>query len=127
LDGSIQIISLDLKFPGDLAAFPVGLAAVAHQKFQRGFSRKEGVVLAEVPDAEPGMADDFSGIQLFLAEDATQEGRFAGTVAADETHLGVGRQGAVGTVQEDLIAIAFIGVSKLQQYGHTVEGKEGKV
>src|SRR5580765_3470313 len=66
-DGS-QIGSLQLKLPGDLATFPVGLPTIAHQEFEGGLLRQEGIMLPQIADAQVGMTDDFAAVELFLIE-----------------------------------------------------------
>ena len=40
-DRAFEVGPLQLELPGDFAALPVGLAAVAHQEFERGLVRAE--------------------------------------------------------------------------------------
>ena len=98
---------LDLKLPRDLAALPVGLAAVPHQKVEGRLSGKERIVLPEVAEPEPGMADDFPGIEFFVPENHPQQGALAGPVAADETHPAVVGDRGRGSVEQNLVAVAF--------------------
>ncbi len=117
-DGAVQVGPLQLELPGDFAAFPVGLAAVAHQEFESGLLGKKGIVLAQIAQAQGWMADDFAAVEFFLAEQDPQQRAFAGAVAADEAHLDVVAQGGLGVVEQDLIAVAFAGFGDLQQAGH---------
>ena len=55
-DRAFEVRPLQLELPGDLAALPVGLAAVAHQEFEGGLAGQERIVLAQVaqPQARDG-------------------------------------------------------------------------
>lgn len=119
-----QIISFDLEFARDFAAFPIRLAAVAHQEFQGGLAGQERVVLFEVPDLQSWMTDDFTRIEFIITEDASQQCRLASTVASDEADLGIGRQRAFRSIEQDLVAVAFVCVADLEQDGHGVEFRE---
>ena len=46
--GPVEVGPLQLELPGDFAALPVGLAAVAHQEFERGLAGQKRIVLAQV-------------------------------------------------------------------------------
>ena len=63
---------LDLELPRDLAALPVGLAAVPHQEVEGRLSGVERIVLPEITEPEPGMADDLPGIEFFVPENHPQ-------------------------------------------------------
>ena len=117
-DGAFEVGPLQLELPGDFAAFPVGLAAVAHQKFEGGLLGKKGIVLAQIAQAQARMADDFAAVEFFLAEQNPEQRAFAGPVAADEPHLDVVAQRGLGAVEQHLIAVAFAGFCDLQQAGH---------
>lgn len=80
-------------------------------------------MLAKVADIELWVFDDGSGIELFVPEDAAEQGRFAGAVSADEADLGVAHDGAFCIFHQDLVAVVFGGVSNLQQDGHSNRGK----
>ena len=67
-DGAVQVRAFQFKTAGDLAAFPIGFAAVAHEEVENGFAGMEGVVLAQVPKSEARMQDDLATIELFLAQ-----------------------------------------------------------
>ena len=117
-DGAFQVGALQLELPGDFAAFPVGLAAVAHQEFEGGLPGKKGIVLTQIAQAQARMADDFAAVEFFLAEQNPEQRAFAGAVAADEPHLDVVAHGGLGIVEQDLIAVAFAGFGDLEQAGH---------
>ena len=95
-DGAFQVGPLQLELPGDFAAFPVGLAAVAHQKFESGLPGKKGIVLAQIAQAQARMADDFAAVEFFLAEQNPEQRALAGPVAADEPDLDIVAQGGFG-------------------------------
>ena len=57
-----------LKLPGHLAAAPVGLAAVAHEKLADRFAGQERIVLPQVAEPQLAAADDFAGVELFVAQ-----------------------------------------------------------
>ena len=100
----------ELKLPGDLAAPPVGLAAVAHQEVADRLAGEERIVLPQVAEPELAAADDFAGVELFVAQQDAAEGRFAGAVAADEADLLIVGQRAARAVEQVLVAVAFVGV-----------------
>jgi hypothetical protein len=74
--------------------------------------------LTQIAEAELAAADHFAGVEFFLAQEDAAEGRLAGAVAADEAHLLVVGERAAGAVEEVLVAIAFVGVVELEDYGH---------
>ena len=115
----------ELELPGDFAAAPVGLAAVAHQEFANGFAGLERIVLPQVADAQLAAADDFAGVEFFVAQQDAAERRFAGPVAADQADFLVIGQGAAGTVEQVLIAVALMGIDKLENDWH-VSGQSSK-
>ena len=59
-----------LKLPGHLAAPPVGLAAVADQELADRLAGEERIVLPHVAEPQLAAADDFAGVELFLAQAA---------------------------------------------------------
>lgn len=118
LQRTVKIVSLDFKFPGDFAAFPIRLAAVAHQELEGGFAREERIVLLEVADFQSRMADDLPRIEFVLAENASQQGRFARAVSSDESDFGVGGQRALRSIEQNLVTVAFVCIADLEQDGH---------
>jgi hypothetical protein len=66
-------------------------------------------MLAQIPQAQTGMADDFSAVEFFLAEQNPEERAFAGAVLADEPHLDIVADGGLSIVEQHLIAVAFAG------------------
>ncbi len=58
----------ELKFPGHLAAAPIGLAAVADQELADRLAGEERIVLPQVAEPELAAADDFAGVELFVAQ-----------------------------------------------------------
>jgi hypothetical protein len=117
-DGPVQVGPLQLELPGDFAAFPVGLAAVAHQEAEGGFVGQKRVVLPQITQAQARMADDFAAVEFFLTEQDAEQGAFAGAVATDEAHLDIVAQGGLGTVKQNLVAVTFKGFGDLQETGH---------
>jgi hypothetical protein len=89
------------------------LAAIPHQELEGCFPGQEWVVLAEVADFQLRVPDDFPGVEFVIAEQALEQGGFARAVTADEADLGIAGQRAFRTVEEDLIAVAFVGVANL--------------
>jgi hypothetical protein len=75
-------------------------------------------MLSQVTDTEFWVTDDFTGVEFIVTEDAFQEGRLARTVAADEADFGITTQGTLGSIEKDLVPVAFMRVSDLQQDGH---------
>jgi hypothetical protein len=105
---------LQLELAGDFAAFPVGLAAVAHQKLERRLARQERIVLPQVAEPQLGMADHFAAVEFFFAQQHTEQRRLARAVAADEADLHVVGDRRLGAVEQDLIAVALVSVLDLQ-------------
>ena len=73
-----------LKFPRDLAAAPIGLAAVAHQEFANRLAVLERIVLLQIAQPQIPAAGDFAGVEFFFAQQDAAKRRFAGPVAADQ-------------------------------------------
>ena len=117
-DRALELRGLELELAGDFAALPVGLGAIAHQKLKRRLAGEKRVVLAEIPEAQPGEADDVAGVELLFAEDDPQEGALAGAVAADEADLAVIGDRGGGVLEEDLVAIPLRGVLNVEENGH---------
>ena len=107
-DRPFEIGAFQLELAGDFAAFPVGLAAVAHQKLERRFARQERIVLAQIAQPQLGMADDLALVELFFAQQDAQQRALAGAVAADEADLDVVGDRGFGTVEQHLVAIALV-------------------
>ena len=118
LHGAGEMLRFQLELAGHLAALPVGLAAVAHQEVERRFTGQEGIVLAEIAELEPGMADDLTGVEFLLPEDDPQERALAGTVAADEPDLAVVGDRGRGAVEQHLVAVALRNVLDVEQNRH---------
>ena len=76
-----------LKLPGDLAAAPIGLAAVAHQELADRLAGEERIVLPQVAEPQLAAADDLAGVEFLVAQQDAAERRLAGPVAADEADL----------------------------------------
>src|SRR5690606_1222211 len=66
--GAFEIRPFQLELTGDLATFPVGLAAVADQKFERRLFGQERIMLPQVADPQFRMPDHFARIELLFAE-----------------------------------------------------------
>ena len=98
-DRPAQIVPLDLEFAGHLAAFPLGLAAITDQEFERSFARQKRIVLAEIAQAEAGMTEDFAAVELFFAQQNAQQRALARPVAADEADLHIVGNCRLGMVQ----------------------------
>ena len=120
-DRPVEIVAFQLELAGDLAALPVGLAAVTHQEFLRGLARQKRIVLAQVPQPQPGVADDLATVEFFLTEQNAKQGAFSGPVAADKPHLHVVRQRRLGPVEKHLTAIRLVKILQLQQHGHRTD------
>ena len=116
---AFEIIPFELELPGDFAAFPIGLAAVAHEEIVRRFARQERIVLPQVSEPQLGMPHDFAGIELDIAEQHAQQRALAGPVAADETDFHVVDDRGLGPVEQNLVAIALMSVFDLQQHSHS--------
>ena len=115
---ALELGGLELELPGDFAALPVGLGAIAHQKLKRRLAGEKRIVLTEIPEAEPGEADDVAGVEFLFAEDDPQEGALAGAVAADEPDLAVVGDRGGGVLEENLMAIPLRGVLDVEENGH---------
>ncbi len=61
-------------------------------------------MLAQVAEAELGMADDFAFVEFFFAEEDFEERTLARTVPADKADLAVIGDRRVCPVEEDLVA-----------------------
>src|SRR5262249_35130069 len=72
-DGPVQVGPLQLELSGDFPTFPVRLTAVAQQKLERGLPGKEGIVLAQIPQPQVRMADDFAAVEFFLTEENPEQ------------------------------------------------------
>ena len=118
LDGSGQMGSLEFELAGDLAALPVGLAAVAHQELERRLAGQKRIVLAKVAEPQPGMTDHVSRVEVLLAEDHPEQRAFAGTVAAHEPDLAVIGDRRRCAVEQHLVAIPLRGILNVEQYRH---------
>ena len=114
-----EIRPLEFELAGHFAALPVGLAAVAHEEFERGFAGLERVVLAQISQPQLGMADHFALVEFFIPQQHAQQRRLAGPVAPDEADFDVVDDRGFGAVEQDLVAVAFVRVFDLQQHGHT--------
>ena len=116
--GPFEVGALQLELPGHFAAFPVGLAAVAHQKFERGLVGQKGIVLAQIAEPQLGWRMTSPLSSSSSPSRIAQQGAFAGAVAADEADFDVVAQGGLGVVEQNLIAVAFVGFRDLKQAGH---------
>ena len=117
-DRALEIIPLQLELPGHFAAFPFGLAAIAHQKIMGRFARQKGIVLPQIAEPQFGMADDFAHVEFDLAEQYAQQRALAGAVSADEADFDIVDQRGLGAVQQNLVAVAFASILDLQQHSH---------
>ena len=72
--GLVQHDVGQLELPGDFAAPPVGLAAVADEEVENRFAFVKRIVLTEVAEAELLAARDFAGVELFVAQAARGRG-----------------------------------------------------
>ena len=115
---ALELGGLELELPGDFAALPVGLGAVADQKLERRLAGEKRIMLPQIAQPEPGEADDVAGVELLFAEDDPQEGALAGAVAADEPDLAVVGDRGGGVLEEDLMAIPLRGVLDVEENGH---------
>jgi len=110
--------AFDFEFPSHLTALPVRLVAIPHEEFQGRFAGQKRIMLSQISDPKLRVPDDFTGVQLVIAKDALEQGGLSRTVSAYEADFGIPTQRAFSTVEEDLVAIAFVRVSNLKQYGH---------
>jgi hypothetical protein len=106
----------------DFATFPIGFAAVADQKIEGRFPWQEWVVLPEVADPQARVVDDFPFFELFLPKEDLEERGFPGPIPPDEADFNVVDQRGLGTLEEDLVSVALVGVSNLNQYCHSFGG-----
>ena len=111
--------AFDLKVASHLATLPVGLATVADQKVEGRLTRLKRIVLPQVAQPQPRMANDLPRVELLFAEDHPQQGALARSVAADEAHASVVGDRGRGLFEQHLIRVAFAGVFDLEQDGHT--------
>ena len=88
-----------LELPGNLAALPVRLTAVAHQEFQGGLVRQKWIVLAQIGKAQVRMANDLAAVELLFAEQHTQQRALACPVSPNEADIDIVAQGRVCTVE----------------------------
>ena len=121
-DGAVQVRPFDFELPGHFAALPFGLAAVAHQVFDRRLARQERVVLAEVAEAEAAAANDLARVEFLFAEEDAQECTFPRPVPAHEADLHVVGNRAIRAVEEDLVAEPLGRVRELKQARHRGSG-----
>ncbi len=117
-DRPFQIGPFELELPGHFAAPPVGLAAIAHQEFQRRLARQKRIVLAQISQPQLGMPDHFAHVQLFFADQHAEQRRLAGPIAADEADFHVVDDRGLGTIEQHLIAVTLMRILDLQQYSH---------
>ncbi len=118
-DRPFEIGPLELELAGHFAAFPVGLAAVAHQKFEGRFARQKRIVLPQIAEPQLRMADDFAPLEFFFAQQHAEQRALAGAVAADEADLDVVDQRHLGIVEQHLVAVALVSILDLHQHGHS--------
>ena len=59
-----------------------------------------------------------AAVEFLLAQQDSQQRRFPGAVSADEAHLDAIRDRRLGVVKQNLIAIAFVGSTNLNEKGH---------
>ncbi len=109
-----EVCSLEFEFARDFAAFPIRLAAVAHQKFEGRLARLKRVMLPQVADLQLGMADNFSAIQFFLTEQHLEQRALSCPVPTDKTNLHIIRNRRFRAVEQNLIAVAFVSILDLQ-------------
>ena len=87
--GPFEIGAFQFELPGHFAAFPFGLAAVAHQEVEGRFAGQKGIVLPQIAQPQLGMADHLARVEFFLAQEHAQQRTLARAVAADEADLHV--------------------------------------
>lgn len=119
-DRTVEIRSLQLELAGHLAAFPVGLAAVAIKNSSDVSPGRNGIVLPQVADLKLRALRDFPFVEFLFVEQHEQR-TLAGSVATDEPDLHVVVEGDVCRVEQDLIAVALVSVLHLQQHTHRTE------
>ena len=107
------VYGLLLELAGHFAAFPIGLAAVAHQEFMRRFAGEKGIVLAQVSEPQFRMADDLADIEFDIAQQHAKQRAFSGAVSADESDFDIVDQRGFGAVEQHLVAVAFASVLDL--------------
>ncbi len=112
-DRAFEIASLQFKLGRHLAAFPVGLLAVAHQELEHGFARQKRIVLAQVTQSQLGMANHLAAVQLIFADQDLEERALAGAISADKADLHVIGNRDISPVQKRLPAKTFVCVSDL--------------
>ena len=112
-----------LKLPGDFAAPPVGLLAVADEKPHHGFAVVKRIVLAKITEAQFLAPHDLAGVERFIAQQHAAERTLARAVATDQPDFLIILERTTGAVEQFLLAIALMGVLKLQYNGHGCEGR----
>ena len=70
-------------------------------------------MLAQITEAQARMANDFAAVEFFFPEQNPQQGTLPGPIAADEAHLHIVTDGGLGAVEQNLIAVAFVGLRDL--------------
>ncbi len=126
VDGADEHIVRQRELPGDLPAAPLRLAAVAHQELHHRLARLERIVLPQIAQPQTFGLDHFARVEFLFAQQDPAERRLAGAVAANQANLLVIGQGAGGPVQQQLVAVAFVGVLQSEDDGHRGEG-EGRM
>jgi hypothetical protein len=62
--------------------------------------------------------DDRAGVEFLVSQDASKQSGLARTVSAHESNFGIAGDGALCVVQQNLVAVAFVGIANLQKDGH---------
>src|SRR5580698_9895122 len=73
------------------------------------------------------MPDDRAFVELLITQDASQQRRLPGPVPTHKSDLGIAGNGAFGVVEQDLVTVAFRGISYLQEDRHGYRGNSGRV
>ncbi len=117
-DRPVEVGIFQLELAGHLAAFPVGLAAVAHEESECGLAGQKGIVLPQVAQPQFGVEECLATVEFLFAQEHAQQRRFTGSVAADEADLDVVGQRRLGPVEQHLIAVALVSILDLNQHRH---------
>ena len=76
------------------------------------------IVLPQIAEPQLAAADDFAGVEFFVAQQDAAERRFAGAVAADQADLLIVGQATARPIEQRLVAVALVGIANGNQRGH---------
>jgi len=98
---------------GHFAAFPIGLAAVAHQEFEGCFARQERIVLPQIAKLELRMPNHLTAVEFLFIQDHAEQRAFASAIPPHEANLDIVGQRRFRAIEQHLIAVAFVSIFDL--------------